>query len=246
MDRLTELFIRDSKKYLAQAVNSLINIEKKEDVESNIETAFRAVHSIKTESSYLQMTETKNLSHEIENTLESFRNGEIVPDKDSCGRIISELDNLSIVIRRELEIQNERKPGNEAKTDEAGNSSEINKKTLSINPDTEIPSDSEETESILDIENEEEYYILEYNIEDGPEEAVNTSASLPDKPVSGTGLSAENTDKGVFSLNEKSSDMIQEKEAAHDEFSVISGSVSASGLADSSAKVLPVKKRGYT
>lgn len=59
MDRLTELFIRDSKKYTTQAVNSLINIEKNQDVESNIEAAFRAVHSIKTESSYLQMTETK-------------------------------------------------------------------------------------------------------------------------------------------------------------------------------------------
>ncbi len=208
MDRLTELFIRDSRKYISQAVNSLINIEKKEEVDANIETAFRAVHSIKTESSYLQMTETKNLSHEIENTLESLRSGETVPDNKLCGRIISELDNLSLIIKRELEIRGSSDTSGDRNTDAEDERPENEQPDKLINQ--------------TDIENEEEYYILEYDIED----RINI----------GTG-----DKRDTSSADPKNTESEQNTDAFHSDKSVINGSVSASALADGSEKIPAIK-----
>ena len=207
MDRLTELFIRDSKKYISQSVNSLINIEKNQDIESNIENAFRAVHSIKTESSYLQMNETKNLSHEIENTLESFRSGEMKPDRESCSSIINDLDKLSRIIKKELESKN-------------ANSSDKEKKSRNMK---DSAADSEDAEAYFseksdqsDIENEEEFYILEYNLDDEDNDSV---------------------PEGNFNKTASVSPADYTK-------AVISSSVSASGLVRNPDKVLPVKREG--
>ena len=162
MDRLTELFIRDSKKYLSQATNSIINIEKKQDLKGNIEIAFRAVHSIKTESSYLQMTETKNLSHGIENTLESLRSGELVPDKTACDMILSKIDELSHIIKKELDIKQE-------ETSEG--------KEQSVSDDEKVPG-SENFTVESDIENEREYYILEDNGNDTEDDLFETGSVI--------------------------------------------------------------------
>ena len=225
MDRLTELFIRDSKKYITQTVNSLINIEKKQDVENNIETAFRAVHSIKTESSYLQMTETKNLSHEIENTLESFRSGETAPDEKECGRIISELDNLSMIIKRELEIRDDSVEDNKAdtKTDKENMPSEL--KAVSPKNKTEDDYSFDNSIDHADIENEEEYYILEYDIEAEEE-------------------GKELQEKGKTAADNNKAEINSENLPLHDDSSVINSSVSASGISGSSDKTLPAPKAG--
>ncbi len=227
MDRLTELFIRDSKKYTTQAVNSLINIEKNQDVESNIEAAFRAVHSIKTESSYLQMTETKNLSHEIENTLESFRSGETVPDEKECGRIITELDNLSMIIKRELEIHGAVEPVPDAENKNNLSSENIPSEIKAVSPKNETEDEYIFDDSInqSDIEKEEEYYILEYDLEGEDEGKVS-------QEISNT---SDDNDAEKRQL---------ENPPLHDDSSVINSSVSASGIAGSSDKNLPAPKEG--
>ena len=239
MDRLTELFIRDSKKYLAKAVNSLINIEKNEDFESNIETAFRAVHSIKTESSYLQMTETKNLSHEIENILESLRSGESEADKETCGKLISELDNLEMIIKRELELHgaaagSAEKSGSAGKTEterlETGKESgleEVKATSLSDMDEEDFGGEINQT----DIENEEEYYILEYDLE---EEDVTDISALNSEE--------EKTEEHRKELTTEKEKDVMRHSPAHDDYNVISGSVSASGLKSSSDKETAVKK----
>ena len=73
MNNLMELFIRDSKKYISQIIDSLINYEKDPNNKDQLDTAFRAVHSIKTESSYLVLNEIKDLSHGMEDELEKLR-----------------------------------------------------------------------------------------------------------------------------------------------------------------------------
>ncbi|MCP5513836.1 MAG: Hpt domain-containing protein [Spirochaetales bacterium] len=98
MNNLMELFIRDSKKYISQIIDSLINYEKDPNNNDQLDTAFRAVHSIKTESSYLVLNEIKDLSHGMEDELEKLRSGKEVFTKEKCSGLIGKAEKLQIMI----------------------------------------------------------------------------------------------------------------------------------------------------
>ena len=229
MDRLTELFIRDSKKYLSQATNSLINIEKKQNLQGNTEIAFRAVHSIKTESSYLQMTNTKDLSHEIENTLESFRSGELVPDKNACDMILGKIDELSRVIEKELEIKQEGLYEGKEKAVGRNNYDTPDRSADVQNTASENSMTSADFSVESDIENESEYYILEDNEDNtADEDDLFETAPVISGSVSASGLKNWNSSKVLPVRKEGIPDEIREeagKEFSDFELQLISESM---------------------
>ncbi len=98
MNNLMELFIRDSKKYISQIIDSLINYEKDPGSKDQLDTTFRAVHSIKTESSYLILNDIKDLSHSMEDELEKLRSGKEVFTKEKCSDLIGKAEKLQILI----------------------------------------------------------------------------------------------------------------------------------------------------
>jgi two-component system, chemotaxis family, sensor kinase CheA len=98
MNNLMDLFIRDSRKYISQIIDSLINYEKNTQDRNLIDTAFRAVHSIKSESAYLLLTDVKNFSHTIEDELEMLRTGIKSFSKEYCDELIKKAEELQLLI----------------------------------------------------------------------------------------------------------------------------------------------------
>ncbi len=98
MSNLMELFIRDSRNYINQLVDSLIKFKKDSNDKLEIESAFRAAHSIKSEASYLQLDNITNLAHEIEDELETFLTGEIDFSKEKYDSIIEKTEKLQEMI----------------------------------------------------------------------------------------------------------------------------------------------------
>jgi len=98
MNNIMELFLRDSRNYINQLVDSLIQFKKDSNDRLIIENAFRAVHSIKTEASYLQLDNITNLSHEIENELEIFLTKKIDFSKEKYDNLIEKTEMLQEMI----------------------------------------------------------------------------------------------------------------------------------------------------
>ncbi|MCL2791635.1 MAG: ATP-binding protein [Spirochaetaceae bacterium] len=99
MNNLMKLFLRDSRNHITQLLNSLIQYKKNPKSRLIIENAFRAVHSIKTEASYLQLDNIANLSHEIENELEFFLAKKNVFSKEKYDSLIKKAEMLQKMIK---------------------------------------------------------------------------------------------------------------------------------------------------
>lgn len=107
MDTLMNLFLRDSKKYIDLIIDSLIFFEKNPTYIRSIDAAFRAAHSIKTESSYLDFQAVTAKSVEIENKLENLKSGRegfSSGIKSECKKIIDLTEQLRCIV---LKIEKE-------------------------------------------------------------------------------------------------------------------------------------------
>jgi len=98
MNNIMELFIRDSKNHINLMVDSLIHYKKDSNDKSNIENAFRAAHSIKTEASYLQFDNIIDLSHEIENELEKMLSKKMDFSKEKYNSLIEKIEMLQEMV----------------------------------------------------------------------------------------------------------------------------------------------------
>lgn len=100
MNNLMELFVRDSRHYLSQIIDSLISYERNSSEKDFIDAAFRAIHSIKTESSYLQLREISEISHEVEDKLELLRSNRLSFTKEICEELITRSEKLQVLIEK--------------------------------------------------------------------------------------------------------------------------------------------------
>lgn len=101
MDTLMNLFLRDSKKYIDLIIDSLIFFEKNPYHTGSIDAAFRAAHSIKTESSYLDFQAVTAKSVEIENELENIKSGKEQLSseiKDKCRKLVDLTEELRVLV----------------------------------------------------------------------------------------------------------------------------------------------------
>ena len=99
-DPIVEQFIVESREHLADIENQLLAIEAAgADIDLDlVNTVFRAVHSIKGGSGFLDFSVLGELAHHMENLLNLVRNRELVPDSTSTDVLLRAADTLSAMV----------------------------------------------------------------------------------------------------------------------------------------------------
>lgn len=105
-------FIDESMDSLETLPQLFIEMEKNpQDIEV-INAIFRPVHSIKGNSAFFGMLKLKNLTHEMETTLDLCRKHELIPNKDIIDTLLKGLDEVIAILERirngSPEVENEK------------------------------------------------------------------------------------------------------------------------------------------
>jgi two-component system chemotaxis sensor kinase CheA len=95
-DDLIEEFVTESKEHIADIEDDLIRIEADmEHVDPEvINRVFRAAHSIKGSSKFLDFNNIGDLAHKMEDVLNLIRSGKLVPTSDVAGPLLMAADML--------------------------------------------------------------------------------------------------------------------------------------------------------
>lgn len=98
LDLITS-FVMESQESLEAVEVSLIDLEQAPDDAENINTIFRAFHTIKGVSGFLNFFNINKLAHYAENLLESIRSGDIIIDQPVVDIILASVDILKQLIQ---------------------------------------------------------------------------------------------------------------------------------------------------
>jgi two-component system chemotaxis sensor kinase CheA len=95
-DDLIDEFVTESKEHIADIEDDLIKIEAEmEHVDPEvINRVFRAAHSIKGSSKFLDLNNIGDLAHKMEDVLNLIRSGKLVPTSDVAGPLLMAADML--------------------------------------------------------------------------------------------------------------------------------------------------------
>jgi two-component system chemotaxis sensor kinase CheA len=95
-DELIDEFVTESKEHIADIEDDLIKIEADmEHVDPEvINRVFRAAHSIKGSSKFLDLNNIGDLAHKMEDVLNLIRSGKLVPTSDVAGPLLMAADML--------------------------------------------------------------------------------------------------------------------------------------------------------
>ena len=95
-DDLIEEFVTESKEHIADIEGDLIKIESDmEHVDPEvINRVFRAAHSIKGSSKFLDLNNIGDLAHKMEDVLNLIRSGKLIPSSDVAGPLLIAADML--------------------------------------------------------------------------------------------------------------------------------------------------------
>lgn len=93
-------FIAESKEHLAHVESDVLKIEQQgENVDLEVVNhLFRAVHTVKGSSSFLDMEKITELSHSLENMISLVRSGELILDRVKAEAFLQGVDKLNILI----------------------------------------------------------------------------------------------------------------------------------------------------
>jgi two-component system, chemotaxis family, sensor kinase CheA len=99
-DDLIEEFVTESKEHIGDIEDDLIKIEAgMEHVDPEvINRVFRAAHSIKGSSKFLDLNNIGDLAHKMEDVLNLIRSGKLVPTSDVAGPLLMAADMLKIML----------------------------------------------------------------------------------------------------------------------------------------------------
>ena len=100
-------FIDESMESVETLPQLFIQMEKEPQNSEIINAIFRPVHSIKGASAFFGMLKLKNLTHEMETTLDLCRNHELVPDKRIIDILLKGLDEIIAIFDRIRNGENE-------------------------------------------------------------------------------------------------------------------------------------------
>ena len=95
-DDLIDEFVTESKEHIADIEDDLIKIESDmEHVDPEvINRVFRAAHSIKGSSKFLDLNNIGDLAHKMEDVLNLIRSGKLMPSRDVAGPLLMAADML--------------------------------------------------------------------------------------------------------------------------------------------------------
>ena len=94
MDELTSVFIQEGREQLQAMENGLLELEQNPDNLDNINTIFRAAHTIKGASGVIECHFIEGFMHKVENVLDRLRNSEIRVSSDLTGLLLRCCDQL--------------------------------------------------------------------------------------------------------------------------------------------------------
>nr|MBF0222298.1 chemotaxis protein CheW [Desulfobulbaceae bacterium] len=104
-DETLQMYVQESKEHLEDIETDLLEVERQgENVDEDlINKVFRAAHSIKGGAGFLNLTNTKELAHKIENVLDMIRNRQMVPTSSIINTILVAFDRLGELLNNVLE-----------------------------------------------------------------------------------------------------------------------------------------------
>lgn len=98
MDELTSTFVTESRDMLAEMEAGLLRLEQAPDDRDNLNGIFRAAHTIKGGSGVLECRFIEAFMHQVENTLDRLRNGEIPVSGELASLLLSCCDHLGTLL----------------------------------------------------------------------------------------------------------------------------------------------------
>lgn len=95
-DEIMTMFVDDTREHLADIELALMDMERGgADIDEElVNKVFRAAHSIKGGASFLNLNNTRDLAHKLENILHMVRSREMVPDTRVINRLLAGFDRL--------------------------------------------------------------------------------------------------------------------------------------------------------
>ena len=102
MDEITSVFIQESREQLAEMESGLLQLEQNPDDHDNINSIFRAAHTIKGGSGVIECHFIETFTHRVENLLDALRNNELAVSPplatlllECCDHMVSLIDVLA-------------------------------------------------------------------------------------------------------------------------------------------------------
>lgn len=94
MDELTSVFIQEGREQLTDLETGLLALEQSHGDQNNINSIFRAAHTIKGASGVIECHFIEGFMHKVENVLDRLRNGDIQVSSDLTGLLLRCCDHL--------------------------------------------------------------------------------------------------------------------------------------------------------
>jgi two-component system chemotaxis sensor kinase CheA len=96
-----DLFLAEANEHIETIESELLVLEKEPQGNQidRIDNLFRAIHSIKGSSGFMQLDKINDLSHAMETLLQKMRNGEIAPEGDYVDSLLKGVDLLTTMIK---------------------------------------------------------------------------------------------------------------------------------------------------
>ena len=116
MDELTGVFIQEGREQLAAMESGLLELEQNPDNHDNINTIFRAAHTIKGASGVIECHFIENFMHKVENALDRLRNGDLTVSDALTGVLLKSCDHLGQL----MDVLEAGKPAPAAETQASG------------------------------------------------------------------------------------------------------------------------------
>ncbi|WP_428826647.1 chemotaxis protein CheW [Azonexus sp. IMCC34842] len=98
MDELTNVFIQEGREQLQAMENGLLELEQNPDNHDDINSIFRAAHTIKGASGVIECHFIEGFMHKVENVLDRLRTNEIKVSSDLTGLLLRSCDHLGSLI----------------------------------------------------------------------------------------------------------------------------------------------------
>ena len=98
---LTEEFLTEAGEHLENVEDDVLRIEQQGSDRDDevISHLFRAIHSIKGGSSFLELENVTRLSHALENIIDKIRDGKLIPTESITEAILGGIDKLKLLLK---------------------------------------------------------------------------------------------------------------------------------------------------
>ncbi|WP_415036978.1 chemotaxis protein CheA [Azonexus sp.] len=117
MDELTSVFIQEGREQLQAMEDGLLRLEQEPDNRDNINSIFRAAHTVKGASGVIECHFIEAFTHKAENVLDRLRNDEIQVSSELAGILLRSCDHLG----RLMDVLETGQPEPPSEVTDAGN-----------------------------------------------------------------------------------------------------------------------------